>query len=39
VVYTGKLQGTRPTTINDSAQIVGWFLDSNNVAHGFIFCP
>jgi hypothetical protein len=23
---TGNLEGTRPTTINDSGQIVGWVL-------------
>jgi hypothetical protein len=36
---TGNFQGTRPTTINGFGQVVGWVLDSNNVAHGFIFCP
>jgi hypothetical protein len=36
---TGNFQGTRPTTINDSGQVVGWVLDSNSVAQGFIFSP
>ena len=36
---TGFTEGTRPTTINDFGQLVGWVLDSSNVAHGFIFYP
>lgn len=33
---TGSFQGTRPTTINDAGEIIGFYVDANNVSHGFI---
>ena len=33
---TTSFQGTVPLAINDSGEIVGYFVDSNNVYHGFI---
>jgi hypothetical protein len=33
---TGSFQGTRPTTINDVGEIIGFYIDANNVSHGFI---
>jgi hypothetical protein len=36
---TGSNQGTRPTTINDAGEIIGYYVDENNVSHGFIRYP
>jgi hypothetical protein len=33
---TGSGQGTFPATINPAGAIVGWYLDSSNVFHGFL---
>ncbi len=33
---TGAGQGTNPTGNNDRGQIVGYYVDSNGVAHGFL---
>jgi hypothetical protein len=33
---TGSNQGTRPTTINDVGEVIGYYVDENNVSHGFI---
>ena len=32
----GDFQGTRPSTINDAGQVIGFVVDGNNVSHGFI---
>ena len=36
---TGSNQGTRPTTINDVGDVIGYYVDENNVSHGFIRYP
>jgi hypothetical protein len=36
---TGSNQGTRPTTINCAGEVVGYYVDENNVSHGFIRYP
>jgi hypothetical protein len=33
---TGAFQGTSPYSINPSGEIAGYYLDSNNVGHGFV---
>jgi hypothetical protein len=36
---TGSNQGTRPTTINDAREVIGYYVDEKNVSHGFIRYP
>lgn len=37
--HTGPCQGTRPSTNNASGEVAGWFTDSNNLNHGFVWTP
>jgi len=32
-------QGTNPLGINNASEIVGYYLDANNVYHGFLRSP
>jgi hypothetical protein len=36
---TGQFQGASPTSINPAGEITGFYLDTNNVSHGFLFQP
>jgi hypothetical protein len=33
------LQGTRPSTNNFDGEVAGWYIDSGNVAHSFVWKP
>jgi cell envelope opacity-associated protein A len=35
----GSLNGTFPYGINDQGVITGYYLDANNVSHGFVRLP
>ena len=36
---TGNSQGTQPSTNNAGGEVVGWYIDGNNVSHGFVWRP
>jgi hypothetical protein len=35
----GAYSGTFPVSINDEGEITGYYLDANNVNHGFVLLP
>jgi len=35
----GSYSGTFPVSINDQGAITGYYLDTNNVNHGFLLLP
>jgi hypothetical protein len=36
---TANGQGTQPSTNNAEGDVVGWYIDGNNVYHGFLWRP
>jgi hypothetical protein len=36
---TGAGQGTRPSTNKLEGAVTGWFIDANNLNHGFVWNP
>jgi hypothetical protein len=36
---TSGYQGTRPSTNNLSGEVAGWYIDAENVYHGFLWRP
>jgi hypothetical protein len=35
----GASQGTRPSTNNLEGAVTGWFIDAQNLYHGFVWIP
>jgi len=35
----GAGQGTRPSTNNTEGAVAGWWIDRNNLNHGFVWIP
>jgi hypothetical protein len=35
----GANQGTRPSTSNMEGAVAGWWVDGNNLNHGFVWIP
>jgi hypothetical protein len=36
---TAAGQGTRPSTNNQEGTVTGWWVDGNNLNHGFVWIP